>query len=48
MFEKSLGTSKTCNCTGAAASIVDPDTWLDQTLADSFPASDPLATHRFD
>jgi hypothetical protein len=26
----------------------DPDAWLDQALADSFPASDPPASHRFD
>jgi hypothetical protein len=37
----------------AAASSRDPaetarDSWLDRALEDSFPASDPLASHLFD
>ncbi|GEP12388.1 hypothetical protein [Methylobacterium gnaphalii] len=27
---------------------VEVDSWLDEALADSFPASDPLSSHRFD
>jgi hypothetical protein len=48
MFEKSSWASETCNCGGTAASIANPDTWLDRPLGDSFLARDPLAFHRFD
>jgi len=48
MSEKLPQSAETCGCTSPAALTSDPDTWLDQALADSFPASDPLASHRFD
>jgi hypothetical protein len=48
MPDKLLQFAETCDCADATARIADPDTWLDQALADSFPASDPLASHRFD
>ncbi|WP_162560885.1 MULTISPECIES: hypothetical protein [Methylobacterium] len=47
MPEKLSNCAEACDCTTPSALTVDPDTWLDEALADSFPASDPLATHRF-
>ncbi|GJD51304.1 hypothetical protein OPKNFCMD_4058 [Methylobacterium crusticola] len=35
----------TCECHTSLPPTTNADTWLDQALADSFPASDPLATY---
>jgi hypothetical protein len=48
MSEKLSQSAETRGCTSPAAPTSGPDTWLDQALADSFPASDPPASHRFD
>lgn len=48
MSENLSQCAETCDCPSPPVLTADPDTWLDQALADSFPASDPPASYRFD
>jgi hypothetical protein len=48
MSENLTQCAETCDGPASLALTTDSDTWLDQALADSFPASDPVASHRFD
>jgi hypothetical protein len=48
MSENLSQCAEACECHPSLSPTTDADTWLDQALADSFSASDPPASHRFD